>query len=683
MQMITWPANADCFLPRPFISPSSSPYAESAATANIKGSFANPTTPDLLITGLDEAIDFSQWNLIETTPDGVLKYGEGIPWSQESMKAIGTIALIGTSGVGKTRVSLQLAYKELALIFVCDKRGNGGSNDMATLFSAAAGFLQSGRDTNQTATYIHTKLDQAVSFRLALYEECIKKYGENNFGPSRFAMLQLYSPILLGVDVFDEFMKMDITNYIRPQPTRVASWIVLDEAQVTERTLPNTFPSSSTPDGSSVKRSIFKPILSSLQTFVDAYTCLLICGTGISFPSLNENFVSGLKPGVQTRIIGLGNFLEEEALVSLLRKWGIHDANSHAHADELKEFIGRPRFGAYVAQRILVEGWNLVSTVKTSVIQQLLGALISKLNGRELTFPHEVIQRIGERSLGWYMKYMATQAVLGRDALVARGSTLAIECGIGTLEVKRGGVTLREPITVDVLIGNSGKDFETILAGSDSAIGYEFEDYLVFKSQVVAAWVSDTARDMVFGRPPFSMKNKLAGFPWVIRTCKDGDEPTILQEILQNKTTFHPTIIACGTKIGADLIYVFFDSQGRPVVVFCQSKSGLESFPMAFSTLELPYYVNRNKADQKCGNTIALEALKKCISNNNATVVFLAVKPIGDPKAKYPAVVQDEVLQMQVLKLVMSKSHRPEEMKDAWNSLHRFKGLDVKEEMLE
>ena len=120
--------------------------------------------------------------------------------SEEWIKDMKALIIVGTSGAGKTLYSYQRATTEYAAMFVCDKKGNGGSTDMNTLLLRAEALYASSNHSVETVTaFIQKKVNDMIAFRSQLLRHCIQHYGEFNF--IQWMMVQLYPEKTLQQDV--------------------------------------------------------------------------------------------------------------------------------------------------------------------------------------------------------------------------------------------------------------------------------------------------------------------------------------------------------------------------------------------------------------------------------------------------------------------------------------------------
>ncbi|KAH6569106.1 hypothetical protein BASA62_005085 [Batrachochytrium salamandrivorans] len=413
---LTLPDDLSKFEPQPVQLPDLHPFKASMLSAKVMGKFADPTQPDFLLTKTfdDERIERVNDNLFRRLVIG--DRGELVQEEEVVFNDKHVIMLVGTSGAGKTLYTYKLANKQITFLFVCNRQGNGGSDDMGVIIKEAVAKVENGHKI--VADFVEHSMLKALALRMRVYMECINTYGAD-FRPHHWAMAQLYPKQIFGSDIFKDFQEMAVdiggikrqTNFLQPSHR-----IVIDEAQVVDDKLPNFFPSDKKGE---LCRSLLSPFI---RVLVPLDPKLLICGTGLSAISVYETIASPVKEGVGEALIGISAYFTKDRVLQVLESWGIPRTHAQKWAPI---FVGRPRHSAFLATALVKDPAEQETDVELEI-----KATVSRYASSLRTM----------KDMTWETRRGApAQAVLTNDPAMA---------------------------------------FESYLKASDAEIGYQFEDYL-------------------------------------------------------------------------------------------------------------------------------------------------------------------------------------------------------------
>ncbi|KAH6568921.1 hypothetical protein BASA62_005192 [Batrachochytrium salamandrivorans] len=604
---LTLPDDLSKFEPQPVQLPDLHPFKASMLSAKVMGKFADPTQPDFLLTKTfdDERIERVNDNLFRRLVIG--DRGELVQEEEVVFNDKHVIMLVGTSGAGKTLYTYKLANKQITFLFVCNRQGNGGSDDMGVIIKEAVAKVENGHKI--VADFVEHSMLKALALRMRVYMECINTYGAD-FRPHHWAMAQLYPKQIFGSDIFKDFQEMAVdiggikrqTNFLQPSHR-----IVIDEAQVVDDKLPNFFPSDKKGE---LCRSLLSPFI---RVLVPLDPKLLICGTGLSAISVYETIASPVKEGVGEALIGISAYFTKDRVLQVLESWGIPRTHAQKWAPI---FVGRPRHSAFLATALVKDPAEQETDVELEIKATVsrYASSLRTMKDIDVGNPQRSSSSVGKATLFNAVWDAAFDWVLGKQGFLVEDAVVAVKYGVASLAEIDSKLccVVREPLLLRAVLTNDpAMAFESYLKASDAEIGYQFEDYLGLRMPQLVEDISKLlnqqpgAVDAKWQFPSFDYTHKL-GF-----RAENGKEAEWLEKALESPT---PPATLCfpGTAMGPDLIVCAHDKD-KPenrLVVLIQVKSGTASTPDAFRSLELLYCENRNLAPAKDGKAEKVQTVE-------------------------------------------------------------------------
>ena len=672
---IKWPDDVSSFEPKPVLLEDSNPHKSSAMAKGVMGSFLDRTKPEYLLTGLKEP---TMATLVALEVDGTSVTSSRLANVSE-FENWGCSILVGTSGVGKTRLMYEIAAKHWVALFTASRKGNGGSSELEQILKWAKEQRPSDPSAEGPSAFVignsvlrRTRL--AVAFRVLLLEVAKEKYGEA-FEPMHWAMMQLYPEVILGADPFFDFDFLG-QNVEEGEVLRASNslprfkFVILDEAQEADKVLPDFFPGTR-----GVKRSVLRPVVEALAETHK----VILCGTGLNVVDVYEVAGSPIKYGVGVRCFGLATLFDAKQVGAQLIKSGVAIS---ASLDTCETFVGRGRHWAYLAQAALYQGKSpddVCSKVTDAFIEKYKSAL-SDLTMIPMDQPRRRSPSpAGLKDLRYLLREVALGYMLGGPNVVPPPN-IAEALQIGVCAFQRLGnkteLVIAEPLVVRGFGNNPSADFEHFLTGSHAQIGFEFELYLVANQEAFVTLVNASAKEVAnkpggdkfqgtwaLGKP--DVDGRMA-----VRAQKDGDEPRILEEIIKRKSW---CAVLPGNRMGPDLIFLMWDGE-KWILVFVQSKSGGAGTEEARRSLTQPYAGRSKNARGVVPDDLkpASERLKTLLAAPNARLVHVVVKPLTASKSPEIAATRVE---NGILTVVVDKNSlgKLEALKNGFDSIRRFK----------
>jgi hypothetical protein len=340
--------------------------------------------------------------------------------------------------------------------------------------------------------------------------------------------------------------------------------------------------------------------------------------------------------------------LEGISLVDALEKRGISDANT-LDIEVLRQFAGRPRYGMRLAEGILTNAFPDI--VANEIVQEITTKLLPKLKwvSAGKGGSKSLYQVVRDAAKGWVLRGKPGVAHMGEIALET--GVCALEM-VETLESKSSSLppsisfVIKEPLVIKAFTDLATADFQSVTDESDAQLGYMFEDYLAWNAQELCSMLnSENLKEDPKKKNPKEDPKKFIG-TWRMASphgderrgvsCKDGEEPSEIRDILKNADGRGMSVVFPGTRMGPDIVFAAKDeSTKRKLLVIVLAKaSPRASGAVAMRSLTLLYHVNREK-----NPSVPLEfkdaynEVNCIISDPNTMVVFLVVKQPNNVQA--------------------------------------------------
>jgi len=503
---IKWPSAINEFNLKPLALPPSNPYSVSAGQAGVMSSFKDPTKPDFLLSRWNDPV--SDLVNIQFQEEGPIPFkvtnervsGDG--WVS-AFSACGCVILTGSSGSGKTRWTLQMASRtKWVALLVADRKGNGGSKDVASMMSSAAQILTNVSDIEGAREMIITRVALNMAFRTLVLEAAINKYGDA-FTPAHWTVLQLYPSEVLKADAFHLFNDALQTNLVNDggaaqiwTTRRLLKYVVLDESQIVDQRHVGKFPSRKFPTNSLYNRSLLSPMIEGLEKGAGEGKVIL-CGTGLNVVSAYDTARSTGARGVQPGCFGMSSFFNAGGVARMLQWAGVTDL---APSNVLERFAGRPRDSAILAQTFLENGEvsyalaEQVAKQRLNSYNHLFGRLYEKRadSGSARVRTRGTLEDNVHKSVGTYARERALDFVFGGDGTISDEYLVNLmEIGVCSLKHQSSGqnvAVIAEPLCVEALSDFAGVEFERSIEAA--SLGDGFERYVVWHLDTIVEFIN-------------------------------------------------------------------------------------------------------------------------------------------------------------------------------------------------
>jgi len=628
-------------------------YAESVRAAGVKLSWASPgeqPKPDFLVTHLERSLvtleEFT-WNKDKRrlSRTGVTP-GEQVALSFRQ-GARSMTCLVAASGTGKTRLLFEKCFAEFGVYLTAKTSpSQPGSTDLSSLL----GELPQDAPTGPAIDQLRTRLIEFMN-RVLLARALVllaAKAACPGLQPRHWLALQLYPGRFVKAasgaavrDVFDA-----VVRAIAPVPGQaqlLLEWdesgirfVALDEAQSADARYPNVFPSEDLGPG---KRSVLSPLLVALAKLPH----VVIAGTGLGIESAYATGISSVaKHGVRPRLLGLTTMLEGDSLTRALRDRGVFDAEG-VNVETRKLFAGRPRFAMRLAEALLL-GEDPEATAVKFIITDMANVLLPKLRQKPADLPQAPKTVYGEVRFAaqqWTLRGLGAIINLGDAALEAGVCALAVEPSGDSASSSKTAFVVKEPLVLRAFTDLAAAEFEGVTNESNEELGVMLENYVALNAAQVCAALNEANGVPPEYRGPWKLADP-GGAQRRGMTCKNGDEPAAIRDIVACAGDVGVSVVFPGTLMGADVVFAARRADGRKLLVFAQVKASFKaSAPEALRSLTLPYHANREKTPKlPMEPAAAHSALNNVIGDANTSVVFVVFKFPGNGKAKAVQVMQ-------------------------------------------
>jgi len=168
----------------------------------------------------------------------------------------------------------------------------------------------------------------------------------------------------------------------------------------------------------------------------------------------------------------------------------------------------------------------------------------------------------------------------------------------------------------------------------------------------------------------------------------DGEEPSVIQAIIARNGVPGPSLVFCGTLMGADLVIIARRPDGCWPLLFVQAKARTEaSTPEALRSLQFPYHVNREKSPRLPENDrlkSAFHSLNSIMGRDDVRVVFLVIQFPANSQSRYKRaktssqsllIAEGMLKKKNVLELVVDKSNATEWLQELGHGLQRLENV--------
>ena len=478
LSKVSFPTSSEAYEFPDLVLPDTNPNRDSVRAARVKTAWgSSPPRPDFLTTRLDEsAVVLREFSWDERGKRLSLERPSPDRGENTSMQAIVDLSsegpsftsLVAASGVGKTRFIFEQAHRAFGVYVVAGGARVGpkgvGSKDLES-------FLQNnipsgGGDENEVP--ILDRMLKIMFARVAVFRAARRACP--GLEPRHWLALQLYPNEILGCDVFRDAVAALETRITVDEVTKTwgksgLRFFCLDEAQVADKVLPNTFPSQLFPG---VKRSALAVLL---RPLLDLNAHIVLAGTGLNIQSSYENLASGAaKKGRPVRLVGPATYLDVDGVRDAIRRCGYA---GDVDEDTLLRFQGRPRFAMRLAEALIggdrAHGPARVAATVDEIVAGLRYSQLPRLK----TYSVNRNSSAAGRSLYEDVRLAARMWSLKGDGTVPFMGEVALEHGVCTIAVAsepgpwadsapsaRAAFAVHEPLVVQALLERSESESE-------------------------------------------------------------------------------------------------------------------------------------------------------------------------------------------------------------------------------
>jgi hypothetical protein len=629
--------------------PSDNPFAASASAARVKQQWSRweTPTPDFLETNLQkerssQLIDM-QWNDVTRR---LSTYDAAANGATLDLAAPGTnrVCLVAASGAGKTRLLFEEGYKAFGVYLVADtKNGSYGSSDLEGFLRELPSVADERHSMSELDMGLRRQMYLMMLSRVVLFERL--KRTVSDFLPRHWLAAQLHPVQIFESDIFALTISaankavMDLGSLKQHWNKSGLHFLALDEAQVADKYLPNTFPSLQDPN---IKRSALSCLLRVVST--DFHSHIVLSGTGLNVESAFTTLASSLAvEGLGVRLVGVTSFLNSNGVGAALFARGVTTLpDEHI----LRRFAGRPRFAMRLAAGLLlgidpnVTAEEIIQGRTTPAGAAVVGLhkMLARLQRRpasdvssEQTSSKTVYSELRAAALTWVLKGLSG---------ISQGGEVALEAGVCALDVSKSDgkanlFVIKEALVVQAFTDLADAEFKQLSRESAAQIGVMFEDYLAWNAPALCSILAPEHASRLNG----ALGAEFAG-PWTPiqpggderrgTLAADGAEPGLILDILDRKGARGTSLVFPGTKMGADLVVVARRADGQSLLLFVQAKACMvTSTRKAMQSLRFPYHVNRDtdpRLPAIVGLISAANALDDIMARDDVSVVFLVVK---------------------------------------------------------
>jgi len=591
--------------------------------------------PDLLLSALDQSVvKLCEMTYLDSERRLSLTV-DGQRYKEVMSPRIGQafyVALVGTSGAGKTRFLLETAYSQYACLLWTS--GMCGSKDLES-FSRTF----SSDKLNQEAAHQARQRVRKGIFNIIAIRAFVLKYLREHvpgFAPRHWMAVQ-YAPIFFfGSDIFASLLE-----YVRERTILRArdlyaqskmSFIAIDEAQIFEQGWRGVFPSRN--EGPA--RSLLSPIV---DAFMEMGFGVVLAGTGLHIVSSIETIGSSMakadRETAKRVVYGVVNSFGPNDIRRVFKDRG-YDRLSLSD-EELESFRGRPRFGMRLLEGLLLG--KSAGDVRSALLDHAQG-LLQKTASVFLDVEGTSKNLLGE------LNTAAVRMILKSDGGLTVGGETALEIGVCNIRTKEAderkhpqltsSSTVRvcsfeidEPIVLEAIEKRGIPLLEDATNENALVLGYALEDYVAYNAREILSVLSTDAVDHRF-RGPWTLleprHDRLRG-----TMVSNGEEVAELELVVERVRQGHrgKYIIFPGLDFGADIIVCARNGSGDVLLSLIQCKARARtSTPGAMRSLQLPYHVKREGARPQVPDKYRpqLKLLEEIMRRDYVKVAFVVFK---------------------------------------------------------